>query len=136
MNNTRSIVVIFLIGLIAAAFWGAIRYFNILEEEQRSPALPARQDQSAAVIHITAQGFDPPRVEIGKGETVEFVNEDAQPHWPASAVHPLHTQCPGFDALHGLAQGERYRYTFLKSQTCPFHDHLNPFLFSGVITIK
>lgn len=135
MNSYRSIVIFLLIALIAAVFWGAIRYFNILEKEQRSPALIPRQNQTATTIRITAQGFDPQRVEIAKGETVEFVNEDIKPHWPASAVHPYHTQCPGFDALRGLSQRERYQYTFLKSQICSFHDHLNP-SFTGVITIK
>lgn len=135
MNSYRSIVIFLIIILIIAAFWGAIRYFNILEEEQRPfPPIP-HQNQTPATIRITAQGFDPQRIEITKGETVEFVNEDLKPHWPASAVHPHHTQCPGFDALRGLAQKERYQYTFLKSQTCSFHDHLNP-SFTGVITIK
>lgn len=135
MNNTRTIVIMALAALIAAVFWGAIRYFHILEEEQRPVSPIARQNQTAATIRITAQGFDPRRREITKGETVEFVNEDIKPHWPASDVHPLHTVCPGFDALRGLAQGDQYRVTFTKSQICSFHDHLNP-SFTGVIIIK
>lgn len=135
MNNTRTVVIIALAALIAAVFWGAIRYFHILEEEQRLSSPILRQNKMAATIRITARGFDPRRIEITKGETVEFVNEDIKPHWPASDVHPTHTICPGFDALHGLKQGETYRRGFSKSQTCPFHDHLNPSL-SGVVIIK
>lgn len=135
MNNTRTIFVIVFIILIAAAFWGAIRYFNLLRDEKPSLPSSARKDYRAASIHITAQGFEPRTVEIRKGETVEFINDDIQPHWPASGIHPTHALCPGFDALRGLTQGERYQYTFLKSKTCPFHDHLNPSL-TGSIIIK
>ena len=138
MNSSRSLIIFLLIVLIAAVFWGAIRYFDFLREEQSpvfsSPSSP-RENQMSVTIRITAQGFEPRTTEILKGETVEFINEDARPHWPASDIHPFHTQCQGFDALRGLAQGERYKHTFSKSQTCSFHDHLNPSL-SGVITIK
>lgn len=134
MNSYRSIVIFLLIVLIAAAFWGAIRYFSILKEEQR-PSPFFRQEQTVATIRITAQGFDPGNVEIIKGKSVLFINDDISPHWPASDVHPLHTLCPGFDALRGLKTREQYRVTFTKSKTCSFHDHLNPSL-TGVIIIK
>lgn len=137
MNNTRTIVMLLLAALIAAAFWGAIHYFNRLEQEQRPSSRPfLRHDEtSAATIHVTAQGFEPRDVEIAKGESILFINDDASAHWPASDVHPLHTTCPGFDALRGLNTGEQYRVTFTKSQTCPFHDHLNPSL-TGIIITK
>lgn len=135
MNNTRTIVILLLAALIAAAFWGAIRYFMSFEKEQRTPSFPTRQDQTAATIHITAQGFDPRNMEITKEESVLFINDDVSAHWPASDVHPLHTTCPGFDALRGLKTGEQYRIAFTKSQTCPFHDHLDPSL-AGSIVIK
>lgn len=125
-----------LAALIAAAFWGAIHYFNRLEKEQRPSSPPLSHDEtSAATIYATAQGFEPRDVEIAKGESVLFINDDTSAHWPASDVHPLHTTCPGFDALRGLKTGEQYRVTFTKSQTCPFHDHLNP-SFTGVIIIQ
>lgn len=125
-----------LAALIAAVFWGAIHYFNRLEKEQRPSSPPLSHDETpTATIHVTAQGFEPRNREITKGESVLFINDDVLPHWPASDVHPFHTTCPGFDALRGLKTGEHYRITFTKSQTCPFHDHLNPSL-TGVITIQ
>lgn len=136
MNDTRTIVLLSLAALIAAAFWGTIHYFNRLEQEQRPFSPLLRQDQTAAMtIRVAAQGFEPRNTEIMKGESVLFINNDVLPHWPASDVHPFHTMCPGFDALHGLTTGEHYRITFTKSQTCSFHDHLNP-SFTGVIIIK
>ena len=105
------------------------------------PASPVHQgsgqgDETAAVIiHMNANGFEPSSVSIKRGDTVSFINDDAEPHWPASGLHPTHMICPGFDALHGLATGETFRYRFEKSETCPLHDHLNPSL-KGVITVE
>jgi plastocyanin len=123
--------------LIAAAFWGAIQYFMTQGGDGPAPVRSPSQTEtpSASVIRITGEGFNPKEVTIAKGETVEFMNEDTRPHWPASDIHPIHSRCPGFDALRGLKQGERYRHAFSKSQTCFFHDHLNPLL-TGVIRIK
>lgn len=86
-------------------------------------------------ISITAQGFSPANIDIAQGDTVTFINNDTEPHWPASSPHPQHTACPGFDALHGLATGETYSFTFKEVKVCPMHDHLNPFL-EGSISVQ
>ncbi|MEK7481023.1 MAG: hypothetical protein AAB604_02895 [Patescibacteria group bacterium] len=135
MNSYRSFIIFFIILLIAAAFWGAIQYFHQYGGDGSIPPLPSPYQKQDQVIRITADGFDPTEITIKKGEIVIFINDDTRPHWPASAVHPTHTQCPGFDALRGFMQGEEYRHQFLKSQTCPFHDHLNPSL-KGTIIIR
>ena len=80
-----------------------------------------------ATIVITDQGFSPSNVTIKAGATVTFINQSSNPSWPASDPHPSHTDLPGFDALHGLNQGEQYSYTFQKVGSWGFHDHLAPF---------
>ncbi len=78
-------------------------------------------------ITYTSQGkLDTSNITIKLGDTVKFVNKDSNLHWPASDPHPIHTICPGFDALRGLAKGESYSFTFNVAKICPFHDHLNP----------
>ncbi|MDP3728306.1 MAG: cupredoxin domain-containing protein [bacterium] len=94
-----------------------------------------------ATIEITSSGFSPSTLTIAKGTTVNFVNKDANNHWPASAVHPSHTEypttggCSGstFDACKGLAQGEIFIFTFDEAGEWSYHDHLNPSLFGKVI---
>jgi len=86
-------------------------------------------------VKITSAGFSPAEVTIQRGATVVFKNEDTLSHWPASDPHPTHTLCPGFDALRGLNQGETYQHTFAQSQTCSYHDHLNPSL-RGTVTAE
>lgn len=87
---------------------------------------PGNQLQSMAVVNITASGFSPSPLTIKAGRTVNFVNQDSAPHWPASDPHPIHTLYPGFDALKGLAQGENYSFTFTRVGTWTYHDHLHP----------
>jgi len=71
-------------------------------------------------------GFTPKSATVAAGDTVTFVNNGQALHWPASAVHPVHTVLPGFDALKGLPTGGTYSFTFSRVGTWNCHDHLNP----------
>lgn len=86
-------------------------------------------------IAITSSGFSPATLTIKQGDTVKFVNKDSKPHWPASAVHPVHQCYPGFDALTGVQPDESYSFKFDVAKTCKFHDHLNPGT-TGTITVE
>jgi plastocyanin len=101
------------------------------------------------IIKITADGFEPKEVEITKGTKVTWINEQSNPSWPASAVHPTHEVYPGssikkcgtpeqnkiFDACHGLKQGEKWSFVFNEVGEWPYHDHLNP-SWKGEIVVK
>ena len=82
----------------------------------------------AQIMTITfANGTATPNIiTIKAGDTVKFINNDSSPRWPASGSHPTHQICPGFDALHGLNNGDSYSFTFNTAKTCPWHDHLKP----------
>lgn len=88
-------------------------------------------------IIISKNGVSPQNLTIKAGDTVRFTNNDSDLHWPASGVHPTHQICSGFDALHGLKQGEAYSFTFEEPKECPFHGHLNPgsSILKGKITV-
>src|SRR3989338_4414746 len=87
------------------------------------------------VIEMRAMGFTPQTLDIKNGDTVQFVNKGTTIMWPASAVHPTHDVCPGFDAHGGVKLGETYSHTFNEPLDCPFHDHLNPSL-NGKISVS
>ncbi len=104
---------------------------------------------SEVIIKITTDGFEPKEVEISKGTKVTWVNEQSNPSWPASAVHPTHEVYPGssikkcgtpeqdkiFDACRGLNQGESWSFIFNEVGEWYYHDHLNPSL-KGKIIVK
>ncbi len=106
-------------------------------QKNEKPAVSPRaktEEKNVIIVEMTANGFNPPAVDIKAGTTVKFVNKDTVPHWPASGVHPTHEICKGFDAQKPLASGESYSYTFTEVKTCPMHDHLNPGT-KGTITV-
>ncbi len=88
-------------------------------------------------------GFHPKELAINNGETVIFVNKDTAPHWPASGMHPTHTDYPEpggcigskFDACGGLNRGESFSFTFTQNGEWEYHDHLNSGL-NGRIIVK
>jgi plastocyanin len=104
---------------------------------------------SEVIIKITTYGFESKEVEISKGTKVTWVNEQSNPSWPASAVHPIHEVYPGssikkcgtpkqdkiFDACRGLNQGESWSFIFNEVGEWYYHDHLNPSL-KGNIVVK
>ncbi|MBI5412927.1 YbhB/YbcL family Raf kinase inhibitor-like protein [Candidatus Peregrinibacteria bacterium] len=96
---------------------------------------------AAKVVEIGADGFSPSILTIKEGETVQFINKDTEPHWPASAVHPTHTAYPEtggcigskFDACAVLKQNETFNFTFNKIGAWEYHDHLNPGITGKII---
>ena len=117
-------------------------------ESQTQPPTPApaqtqppQQEKSPAVVkkvYISVLGFEPSIVVIKTGDTVVWINNDTEQHWPASASHPTHTVYPSsgiqkcgtaeqesiFDACKGFAFGEQWNFTFNEKGTWSYHDHL------------
>ena len=79
--------------------------------------------------------FIPATLEIKAGEKVTFVNESDIDMWVASAVHPTHEILPEFDQGFGTAKRTTYSFTFAKTGTWKFHDHLNPSA-RGSVTVQ
>ncbi|MBI4181608.1 MAG: hypothetical protein HY520_01415 [Candidatus Aenigmarchaeota archaeon] len=89
-------------------------------------------------VAATAEGFSPQEFTIRQGDTVSWENQDNQPRWPASAMHPTHTLYPGsgiekcgtpeedgiFDACSGIPPGGEWEFTFTEAGSWAYHDHL------------
>jgi len=83
-------------------------------------------------IRMTDAGFEPSAVTIKKGTAVKFINSDDTNRWPASAPHPSHTDYPEFDPKQAVAAGSSWTFTFDRTGTWRFHDHLLPTKFGSV----
>lgn len=94
--------------------------------------IPQPIELTSAEIVISDSGFTPKDVTIKKGGTMTFVNNSSKVRWPASAPHPTHTDYPGFDPLKGIAPGQSWSFTFEKTGTWKYHDHLQPTFFGSV----
>lgn len=102
-------------------------------------------------VNVTDAGFEPASITVEQGATVTWVNQRDRATWPASDIHPSHTQYPGgdydasgsyqgsqgcsgageqkgdaFDACQEIQPGETFSFTFMETGTFGYHDHLRP----------
>lgn len=87
------------------------------------------------VVRMTASGFEPANFHVHEGEVVVWVNEDKDPRWPASDLHPTHTIYPELDPQEPVMPGHAWNVTLSKPGTWKFHDHLKPY-FVGTVTVE
>lgn len=87
------------------------------------------------VVQIEDDGFHPQTLSIDAGDTVKFENKSSDDAWPASNVHPTHLLYPGFDAKKPLLPGDSYSFTFTKTGSWGYHNHLEPDV-QGTIVVK
>ena len=100
---------------------------------------PTTPTPPVTTITITATSVTPKTVQIGLGERVRFVNQDAAPHSIGSDPHPDHTDCPEINQVGFLSAGQsRETGNFVQPRTCGFHDHDNPTAarWTGTIVVK
>jgi plastocyanin len=82
--------------------------------------------QDTKTIEVNESGFTPNTISVRKCTTVTFKNTGTTDHWPASDPHPTHTGYPGFDPKQPVASSSSWTFTFNKSGTWGYHDHLAP----------
>jgi plastocyanin len=87
------------------------------------------------VVSITDDGFDPSTLTVSSGTKVTFENESSDDSWPASDAHPTHQLYPGFDAKKPLLPGDSYSFTFTKTGSWGYHNHLEPDV-TGTIVVE
>ncbi len=84
------------------------------------PAVP-----EIKTVSYTDSGFNPSSVSIKRGETVKFRNDSSGGMQVASNVHPVHSDYSGFDAGRAYGQGETYSFTFDRTGSWNYHNHVN-----------
>lgn len=107
-------------------------------------ATPAPSVPMSATVTYDGTSFSPASVTIAKGGAVTFSGTGEM--WVASAMHPAHSGYDGTDrATHcastytgakpfdQCAKGSSYSFTFDKTGSFPYHDHLNASAFGKVV---
>lgn len=105
--------------------------------EESTPIEPMSPPSAAANLEVvyTASGFSPKTLTIKTGDTVVFKNNSGEDFWPASGPHPTHTNYPEFDAKKAISSGGSYSFTFTRTGSWKYHNHLNPGS-TGTITVQ
>lgn len=155
-THTTKVVVALCVAVAVIAFIGGYLVRESKEDTQEAqqtasptPSVPliyktptptptAVYKATSYTIKLTSSGLSPASLSIHPGDTVTLLNTTDTLFWPASDPHPTHTNCPGFDAMRGLGNGESYSLTFTKIQTCGYHNHLDPAnaTMRGTITVR
>ncbi len=104
-------------------------------EPSPTPAPSPAQTPSTKTVTYTASGFSSASAAIKAGDTVVFKNTSGQNFWPASAIHPTHALYPEFDAKRAISSGGTYSFTFTRTGSWKYHNHLNP-ADTGTITVQ
>lgn len=117
------------------------------DKEAAKDVMPEKASIRTNAIEITSAGFNPKELTIKQGDTVTWINKDANGHWPASAKHPTHEVYPGsgigkcgtaeqskiLDACQDIKQDGSWIFIFNEKGTWAYHDHSNPTLFGKII---
>lgn len=132
-----SAVILLLIVILLAG--GGYAYYNYIQGRlpfiNRPEVAKEEVVATQSEIFIEDLGFTPSTIQIKKGSQVTWTNKSQAPHWIASDPHPSHDGLPGLDSTSAIAQNDSYSYTFEKSGTFTYHDHLNPLKFKGTIIV-
>ena len=93
----------------------------------------ASQDPGARVT-ISENGFTPGAIQIKKGETVTWVNQDGQDHY-VLGDHSNSAPTLGFDSGGNLSNGDSFTYKFDEAGTFTYSDKRNPVSLKGTVTV-
>lgn len=101
----------------------------------------------SASISYDGSAFTPNSVTVKKGGTVTWTNIGSGEMWVASAQHPTHIvyagtsleeHCPDTagNSFDQCSRGDSYSFTFDKTGTWYFHDHVNASAFGNVVVVE
>ncbi len=128
MKNIVYIIAVVAIALIAFAIFRPkpAAQTNQQTKSPQSQSEPATESSTESTVNYTDQGFNPSSLTVKSGTTVTFINQSSNPMWVASDPHPTHTKLPKFDGLKNIPKGGSYQFTFTKTGTWGYHNHLAP----------
>ncbi|MFA6039082.1 MAG: S-layer homology domain-containing protein [Candidatus Peribacteraceae bacterium] len=86
-----------------------------------------------AMVTLRDAGFSPQTITVNSGATVMFLNDSTGTMWVASDPHPQHTDYPGFDQTASVPRDGSYTFTFGKTGTWGYHNHVSAGMTGAVI---
>ncbi len=117
----------------------------VVEENALETTGPSAENEedgapTFTVVTLTDNGFSPSSVTVARSETVRFVNDSSRGMWVGVDEHPTHTEYDGtstrehcsngmntgtsFDQCTSVEKGVSWDFTFTKSGTFDFHNHV------------
>ncbi len=131
--NKYALIGIITLGVIGIALFAYVRDHGT-SNTSAAPIAKVTPTTQGAVITYTDSGFSPASITVKAGTIVTFANMSGVKVWPASGMHPTHTEYPTtggcigstFDACTGILPGASWQFRFDAVGTWNYHDHLHP----------
>lgn len=89
----------------------------------------------SASVNITKNGFQPQTINIKKGTSVTFYNNDSVSHKIASDPHPTHDGLKDF-VSDTIRKNESYSVLFNQTGTFNYHDEADPIKLKGSVNVQ
>ncbi|MEX0917806.1 MAG: hypothetical protein WDZ93_01485 [Candidatus Paceibacterota bacterium] len=118
----------------AAAFYVTLMLLSDNQLNASAPEQAAIATDGTVSVVLTDEGFEPAKLTVARGATVEFSTTTGRPFWPASNLHPTHGIYPEFDSLEPIPPEETWSFTFDRVGTWNMHDHIRSY-FTGTIHV-
>jgi len=123
LNTPKGLVAL---AVVAVLMLGAAAYLAARDDGKNQGPATAAPVQPSANVSFTKDGMSPATVTVAAGTQVAWTNNDDAPHQVAADPYPLHNSIEGFDSDVTLQKDEVFSFTFEKTGTYSYHDHLNP----------
>lgn len=120
--------------IFVAAVIAAFGLYRTVSKEDDISQVP--KELVAGQVSITEDKFEPATIKIKKNDSITWTNNSQTPHQIASDPHPSNDTLPGLFSPNALGNSDTYTYTFEKSGTFTYHDHLNPFGLQGTVIVE
>ncbi len=113
-----------LLGLGGVIILAGIATLILVPSDDGAQMQNGDQVTPTVIVTRTAEGYEPKEITIEVGDTVQWVNESGEYHWPASDLHPTHGVYPEFDPMTPVAPDDVWQFTFTKEGEWRYHDHI------------
>lgn len=161
MNNKNIIITLVVLGVVLVGGYFLLMNNNQMPEQTAnestnnsnlSGSVNLENTENTPVVKsydvvYTDSGYAPSELKIKVGDTVIFKNQSSGQVWTASAMHPGHTaysgtslqqHCPdttnsSFDECESSKPGESWSFTFTKTGTFGYHNHLSASKFGKIV---
>lgn len=136
-QNRRKIIIIV---VVVAVLIVGVAAFAVTNKSQKSDTKTssdqAPQQITTANVSITASSVSPATVEIKKGQSVTWKNNDTKDHQIAADPYPTNSSLPELGKSVVLKPGDTFSYIYESTGSFSYHDNLDPYKIQGVVVVK
>jgi plastocyanin len=136
-QNKRKIIVV---AIVVAVLVVGVVAFAVTNQSSKTDTKTSSSQEPQQIITanvaITAASVSPATVEIKKGQSVTWKNDDTKDHQIAADPYPTNSSLPDLGKSVVLKPGDTFTYIYESAGSFSYHDNLDPYKIKGVVVVK